>query len=110
MKYGIKETKEMLDLGFELAKAGKAALADGKVNFFDLPVIIPVFAKVGPAVDGAAMIPAELGDIDEFESKELIDYAKAKLPEIVDDAFIKNRILVYLKAGLAVAEAISVSK
>ena len=105
----IKETKEMFDFGFALGQAGKMALADGKITFNDIPVLLPVFPKVSLAVEGAGLIPAELADLDEAEGKELLDYCKAKLPNIVDDAGLRDKIAVYIKAGLAVAEAIAVS-
>lgn len=108
-KYGVKETQELFDLGFEIAKAGKLALADGKVNFLDLGVVMPVFPKVGPAVDGIALVPKELGELDEADAKTLLDYAKARLPEVVDEVTLRHRIYTYVKAGVAVGEAISVS-
>jgi hypothetical protein len=109
-KYGVKETKEMLDLGFALAKAGKEALADGKVNLLDLGVVMPVFPIVGTAVEGAPLVPLELGEIDEADSAELLAYAKAKLPEVVDEAELRHKVYVYVKAGLAVAEAVAVTR
>lgn len=108
--YGIKETTELFALGFALAKAGKDALADGKVNLLDLGAVIPVLSTVGPAIESVALVPQELGELDEQDSKSLLDFAKSKLPEIVDEEQLRHRIFVYVKAGLAVAEAISVSR
>lgn len=108
VKYSIKETKELLDLGFGLAKAGKDALADGKVTLWDLPLIVPVLGLVSPGIEGGELVPKELGDLDEAESKELLDYAKSKIPDIVSDADLKKKVYSCLKAGLALLEAISV--
>lgn len=109
-KYSVKETIEAFDLGFALVEAGKTALADGKVNIFDLPVLIPLFPKVQPAVEGAELIISELSEMDEEDAKALFAYAEAKVGGLVSDPVVKHKILVALKAGLALAEAIAVFK
>jgi hypothetical protein len=109
MTTGIKNTLELFDLGLAVAKAGKEAMADGKVNLFDVGVLLPLFPKVAPALADAEQVAAELKDLDESETAELLAYAKTKLPEVIDDADLRRKVVVYLKAGLAIAEAISVS-
>jgi hypothetical protein len=80
------------------------------VNLFDLGFLISVIGKVSPAIDGAALAPSELAELDEADSVELLTYVKLKLPEVVDDAKLSKVFFTYAKAGLAVAEAIAVSK
>lgn len=109
-QFGVKETKDLFDLGFALAKAGKEASADGKVNLFDVGHLIAVIGKVGPAFEGAAVAPSELGELDEADAKELLDYVKAKLPEVLEEEKLKKQVFVFVKAGLAVAEAIAISR
>lgn len=109
-RYGVKETKDLFDLGFGIAQAGKEVLADGKVNLADLASVIPLFPKIAPAVDGVDQVPNELGELDEADEAELLAYAKLKLPTVVDDAALKNKVYTYLRAGLALAAAIAVSK
>lgn len=109
-KFGVKETKELFALGFALAKAGKDVMADGKVNFLDLGVVIELFPKVAPAIDGIEQVPSELGELDEAEEKELLAFAAEKLPTVVDNELLKKKVYVYLRAGLAVVAAIQVSR
>ena len=109
-KYSVKETKELFDLGFALAGAGVQAMADGKVNFLDIGVVIPLFPLVGPAIDNAAVALSEVSELDEQDSVELLSYAKSKIPSFVDDEDVVKKVVVCVKAGLAVAEAIAALK
>lgn len=108
--YGVKDLKEAFDLGFAVVAAGKCSLDDGKVTLGDIVCVIPVFPKIQPGVDGIGNALKELADIDEADEKELLDYAKAKIPEVVGDEKLKKKVYAYVKAGLAVAVAISVSR
>lgn len=107
-QYGVKETLDVVDLGLSLLVVGKQALADGKVNFNDVGLILSVFPKVQPAIDNAGQVPKELSELDEQDSAAVISYVKARLPEVTDDA--KARLIAEkaFKVGLASAELLSV--
>lgn len=82
--YGVKETKEALDLVLALIATGVDATKDGKVDFNDIPLLLGVFPKIQPALDGAGALPKELGDLSADEAKEIIAHVMGKLA--IDDA------------------------
>jgi hypothetical protein len=108
-KYGVEETKDLFELGFAVALAVKAANADGKINLFDLPQAIPLLSKVSAAVEDFSQVPSELGEIDEADAKALLDYAKSHLPEVTSDDELRHKLYVYVKLGLCLAEAVTVT-
>ena len=71
-KYGIKELTEVLNFGYAAFKAVSSALEDGKVNWLDLPQLMPIFAKAGGAIDNIAEVKNELLDLDNEEQAEVI--------------------------------------
>ena len=96
---GIKETKEAVDLGLGLAKALKAAKADGKIDVADIAHLIPLLSVASTAVDGADQVVAELKDLSEAEAAELITHIMTGL--VVEDA--KARAIVEKSLKLVVA-------
>lgn len=106
-KFGVKETKEAFELGFALVSAAQCAMADGKVTLGDIACVIPVFPKLEPGVDGLALVPQELGELDEVDEKELLDFAKSRLPDVVSDPVLRTKVYAYVRAGLAVASALN---
>lgn len=56
----VKDTLEVLDFGFKTAEAVTASLADGKVNFFDLPNVLAPLTAAGAAVDNIQNVKKEL--------------------------------------------------
>lgn len=106
-KFGVKETKEAFELGFALVSAAQCAMADGKVTFGDIACIIPVLPKLEAGIAGLGLVPQELGELDEVDEKELLDFAKSKLPDVVSDAALRAKIYAYVRAGLAVASALN---
>lgn len=109
-KFGVKESKDLFDLGFGLAQAGKDVMEDGKVNLADLAAVIPLFPKIAPAVEGVDVVPSELAELDEADEVELLNYAKVKLPVVISDEVLRHKVYTYVRAGLAVAAAIAVSR
>lgn len=108
-KYGVKETKEAFDLGFALVQAGQCATEDGKVNLGDIACAVPVFPKVGAAVEGIGLIPSELGELDAADEKELLDHAAVKLGQTLPDGKLRRCVYAYVKVALALSHAISVT-
>lgn len=109
-QYGVKESKEFFDLGFALVNAGKGVLADGKVSIGDIAYVIPVLPAMEAGLVGLSIVPKELGELDEADEKELLDYAKAKLPQAVSDEKLRVKVYAYVKAGVALAHAYAVSR
>lgn len=78
-QFSIKETKEAITLMGAMTKSFDAAYADGKFELAELALLIPVAGYVQPAVDGAGVIPKELGELNDDEQKELHQH--------IDDTF-----------------------
>lgn len=100
-KYGIKETKEVIDFGFALGAGIVAAKADGKIDLGDLPLVLPIFVSAAPALADISMVPKELADISAEEAEELVAYVAAKIPSITDRPKILKIVSCSLKFGLA---------
>lgn len=77
--YGIKETKEALDLAFAAVNAGVGVAADGKVDLNDLAHLIQLVPYLQPGIDNAALIPKEFGELSTEEANELVAYTASKL-------------------------------
>jgi len=105
---GIKETKEVLDLGFALGGAIKQGLSDGKLGVEDLGLLMTLIPTLGPAFDGIGDVPAEFKDMDSDEAKELLEYAGQKLGAVFSDEELLAKINAGLEVGLAVAKLIKV--
>lgn len=99
VKLGVSETQEMLDLAVGMANAGIAIADDGKVDMNDLAHVMALLPKIQPAISGASKIPAELGDLDESEAKQLISHVMSNLQ--VDEAKALNIVDKALKAAAA---------
>lgn len=107
-QYGVKESKEVLDLGFAVGQALKNAKADGKVDVADLVYLLPAIQVAGPAMSNLALVPKELGELDAADAAELMSHASVKVAGLVDDEHKKKVVNAALKVGLAVAELVSV--
>lgn len=103
-KKGNKETKDVLALGFAFAKSYKAAKADGQINSMDLPLLISAFPALGPALEGASEVPAELKDLDLSEVKDLLSFSAAHLSESADSEALKRKVEKSLNLGLAIVD------
>ena len=84
--HGIKETKEALVLGVALIKAGKSALANGKIGIEDLPYLFSLISPLQAAIEGGYKIPAELADLQPEEWDELLSVAAPIIDLVTPDA------------------------
>ena len=103
-EYGLKETKEVLDLMFAGGQAVKSALADGKLDLNDVGFLMPVVMSAGPALEDMSLVPKEFGDLDAEEAKELLQYAKTKLDPMLSDEQLKMKVEKGLKLAFALVE------
>lgn len=87
-KTGTKETKEVLELFFSLAKAVSTSLSDGTVGVFDLAHFFKVIGYIAPAFNDSELIIKELKDLDEKEKAELILFVQEKF-DIENDTIEK---------------------
>jgi hypothetical protein len=75
-----KNTMEVLDSALVLVEQYKAAMANGQIDVFDIPKLVPVMKAIRSAVEGGSLIPSELKELDDQEIEALF----AKITEVVD--------------------------
>ncbi len=97
----IHNLKEVLKLGFEMGKVGKAAMADGKIDVADFALLMALVPHVGPAFDDISSVPAELKDMDAAERQELLEFAAAELGGVLDEPKVIERVEAALRLALA---------
>ncbi len=107
-QYGVKESKEVLALGFALGGALKSAKKDGKIDVSDIVYLLPAIQASSAALADLSLVPKELGELDVAEAVELLNYAKGEVDGLVDDEQAKKVVNAALKVGLSVAELVSV--
>lgn len=78
-KKSIKELKEVLLLAVDVVNSALMVAKDGKVGLDDLGAVLKLIPMIGPALDGAGEIPAELKDIDDAEAAELVGAVVGRL-------------------------------
>jgi hypothetical protein len=81
----VKNIKEALIAVLALPKVYEAAMEDGKIGFEDLALLMALFPKLQPAIEGITEIPGELKDMTEEERLELVVLVKAEL-DLEDDS------------------------
>ena len=81
---GIQDLEELLDFGYTAYQAIADANSDGKINWLDLPKLMPVFVKAGAAIDGIKNIPKQLLDLDDQEQQRLIELTRRFYENISD--------------------------
>lgn len=99
-KLGVVETKQLLDVVLTGVDIVRKAGADGAINFADLGLLLSLVPVVGPGLDGADRIPAELADLDAADATEVVSYVMAKLS--INDAHAVEVIDSALKVLLSV--------
>ena len=101
-KYGIQETKELLDFIFSLAEAIKKSAADGKFSWSDGLNFIDPLKKLAPAIDNIDQVGAEILDLDGDEFSELVSYVEEKwnLEDEEDGATVDEKVEDAINAGI----------
>lgn len=92
-----KNLSEVIDVVIALFKAGKLAIADGKVDVKDLLLLMEVLPKLPAAVADIDEVPSEVAALDEAAYSELV--AKIASELAVDNA----------KAGLVAQHALKIA-
>lgn len=98
-KTDIKNTLEVVDLVIAVVDVGIEAEKDGKIDVKDLPLLMTLIPKLGPAFDDVDQIPKEFKDLDAGEADALVERIAVKLlvgkPEALEAAHAA------MKAGVA---------
>ena len=106
-QYGVENLKQLLDLGFGIGQIARGALADGKIDFNDLALLMPLFPLLGPAISNVDQVPKEFMDLDKDDQDKLIMHGKAKLAGLPDDE-IKEIVRHGLRMGLHLGGMLSI--
>jgi hypothetical protein len=93
---GIKETKEVAELVSEVVKGFIAARKDGKWDAADIGYLLPVFGKLGPALENFAAVGTEIKDLD---AAEISSIAATLLSGVVLE---EGKMKIYIEEGLQV--------
>lgn len=80
----IKNTVEMVDCLNTLGDCLREAKKDGNINWLDIPKFAPMITAARAAVADAAMVRAELADLDAAETQQLVDRTFAALANLAD--------------------------
>ena len=101
-KYGIQETKELLDFIFSLAEAIKKSAADGKFSWTDGLNFIDPLKKLAPAIEILHQVGAEILDLDGDEFSELVTYVEEKwnLKDGEDGVTVDEKVEDAINAGI----------
>ena len=67
----LDHTKKVMELAKQIGTSLKDVLADGKIGWEDLPKMVPILAKLLPALESAQFVGPELKDMSEAEIVEL---------------------------------------
>lgn len=105
-EHGVKDVKELFDLGFALVQAGKGAMADGEVTLADLSQLMVVYPSIGPAFEGIKNVPLELGELDSGDTQALLEHAAQKMGMVTEDPALVKKVVACVKVALAVGEAL----
>lgn len=106
MEDKLKETKEMLDLVLDGVSIGVDATKDGKIALDDAALLLRLIPSLGPAIQDAGKIPAELAALQEADAAALVSHVMGKLA--IEDAHAREVIDASLKAVAAVAVLVKV--
>ena len=102
-KYGIQQTKELLDFIFSLAEAIKKSASDGKFSWTDGLNFIEPLKKIAPAINDIDDVIPEVMDLDASEWNELIDFVQERFDLDInpdDDSDIESKVEEALNAGV----------
>ena len=104
-KYGIQQTKELLDFIFSLAVAIKKSASDGKFSWTDGLNFIEPLKKIAPAIDDIDDVIPEVMDLDASEWNELVEYIQGRFDLVTtstdgEEDDIETKIEEALNAGV----------
>lgn len=101
----MQNIKEIVVAGCKIYKAiHEAKVNDGKIDFADLGLLMPLIPSIGAAIKDANLVIPEAKDLTSEEMLELIGAVKAEISGT--DGDVVNKILVVLLALKANYEAV----
>lgn len=95
----LKDTKELVKFVIGLGEAVDKSLADGRISIGDLRHFMNPLMDAGDAFSDISNIPAELKDMTQEESQELLEYIRKEF-DIENDKIekvIENSLQILVK-------------
>jgi|GEM_PF-2517461 len=86
----IKESMEILQAVDVLASCVKAAKADGSLDWKDIPKFGPMIPASIKAIQDISKVKEELQDLDDQETKELLDKAMSSAINLINAIIAKQ--------------------
>jgi hypothetical protein len=83
---GVKETKELAKFGAGIGEGIVKSLEDGRLSIGDFMNFIGAMRDAPAAIGGITLVAAELEDLDVAEIEELVQFIKAELDLLDEDA------------------------
>ena len=105
----IKNTKEIVSLVSALVQAYISAKSDGKIDLNDIAFLIGILPRLNPAIDDIKEVTGELKDLDESETKEVVNAIKDIVGELADEKCIELAEEA-IKIGIAAYEIVKILK
>ena len=98
-KFGIKETKEMVDFLVSVIQGAIDSAVDGRLDLWDIRNFFKSLRKVGAAFKDCSKIGQELSDLSDKEIAELEALVNSELSigNLLIDGFVKQAIIVLLE-------------
>jgi len=85
MAYGIKETKDIVELMLSVTGGFAQSLKDdGKLTLMDIQHFSNALFMLPDAFSGITNVPLELGELDQSELEELRELVISKMPDVGD--------------------------
>lgn len=97
ISYDVKETKEVLKLLIELGEGLEKAFADKKFEISEIALLITPLMFSTAALEGIALMPKEIKDMDAAEFAEIKEYIEVEL-DLEND---KIELIIEKAIGLA---------
>lgn len=92
-KYGILALKQIVGTTLELASISEEVFGDGEFQWTETLKYLPVLRDIPKIISSLPAIPKELGDLDDEEAKELVDFVREefdidsdKIEETIEDS------------------------
>lgn len=99
--YGVDETIEVIEFGFEFSDAIQRSLKDdGKITFKDSLNFASALFSYGPrAISGIQMVPKELSELSEEDREEILSYFEGRFDLTNDqlEAAVEKSLRVVLE-------------
>lgn len=105
---GIQEIKEVIKVVADGAKLGIQIGHDKAVDMRDIPAVFKLVQDLPAAIGGISQVPAEISDMDEAESADLIAFTMSELS--LEEGKAKIVVEKSLKVLVAVEQLIMALK